>query len=420
MAILFFKQSVFIKNIGLKHHVISALFILKIAGGILYHYIMTVRFYGGDSHGYYMEVIGHLQNLSVNWREELKFFFTCWTSIEWQQNLYSKQNAIAWSDIGSQLNIRIMYVSNILSFGRETVNIIFYNFLFFLGQLALFKTLYLIAPAKKHLLLITVFLIPSVWFWCSGMHKDGFILSLVGMLVLALYNWQKNYGTKYLVYIILALAGLFCIRYYTCLLIVPILITYFTAYYFQQKLAIWKTYLIGFLVSAGCFFVIPIFTKNINPAEMVSYKQTQFLQLKGNSYIAMDTLQPNLKSFIVLAPKALNRSLLRPYLTDSKDFMYFITSLETILLFGLMLYLLFGAKKMTTHKSLIYFMLSISLIMFLIIGYIVPFSGAFIRYRAAYYPLFFGALFLTTNSKIILKIEKTICYKLKNNSLFFT
>jgi hypothetical protein len=404
MAILFFKQSSFIRNIGLKPSIVIFLFVLKIVGGIFYSYVMNVRFYGGDSHVNYVEVFGHVQNLAKDWKWELHYFITGWSGFDLNAHYFSKANATALSDLGSQLNYRIMYISTILSFGNEMVNIIFYNFLFFIGQLALYKFFIQIAANKKIILLAIVFAIPSVWFWCSGIHKDGFILSLFGVLLLAMYNWKSTRKHKYFFVMILALMGLFCIRYYISLLILPIWICFLITVYYS-KLASWKIYIGGFILFTILFFNIHHLITPLRPADMVVKKQLEFLQLKGNSFIAMDTMKPTLSNFIQVAPKALTRVLARPYITESKDLMYLITSIETILLLLIISILLFLKKQHHANKTFIHFCLITGFIMFLIIGYIIPFSGAFIRYRSAYYPIFIGALYCWGKFSFLEKIE---------------
>ena len=50
-----------IKQSGIAPKVILALFIIKLIGGLCYHYINTVRFYGGDSHGLFLETETYLK-----------------------------------------------------------------------------------------------------------------------------------------------------------------------------------------------------------------------------------------------------------------------------------------------------------------------------------------------------------------------
>jgi hypothetical protein len=405
MAVLFLKQSSFVQSIGINYKIIIGLFLLKIIGGLFYYYIMKVRFYGGDSHAYYMEAYNHIKNLNTNWKWELNYFIYGWSPIRLNEHYYSVKNSVAWSDLGSQLNYRIMYISTLLSFGHETVNIIFYNLLFFMGQLAMYKAFINIAPSKKAVLLFIVFAIPSVWFWCSGIHKDGFMLSLMGMLLLNMYRWCQHAKPKYFLYMFLALAGFFCIRYYIGLLIIPIWVTFLIANQLKTVSPA-KIYSASFVAFVLLFFNVHHLVSALQPANMVVIKQKQFLNLKGNSLITMDTLKPTLSSFIIAAPKAFTRVLTRPYVTDAKDTMYLITSLETLLLLFLIVLLLFARKQPTNNGAILYFCIITCVITFLIIGYIVPFSGAFIRYRAAYYPLIIGALYCTSNLPFLQKIEE--------------
>jgi hypothetical protein len=388
-------KNAIVKASNIPSKVIITLFLIKLSGGLLYHYINTVRFYGGDSHQLFIETVDYLNTDSTYF---WNYFFKGWSGFNWNENIFSVANAKSWSNLSNQVNYRFLTICNVLSFKTEIINYIFYNTIFFIGEMALFCTFQKSFPNRKSLILIFIFCTPSIWFWCSGVHKDGFVLSFIGFL---LYYCMKYFDTKkwkYGIGIILFLFANISIRYYITIALLPCLLLYLLASK-KPKHSVF-IFTLGLLLFIISFFNLSAFT-SINPPEIICFKQADFLSAKGDSYIPTSPLQPTAISFLKNIPMALNHCLMRPYIWESKDTMYFICSVETFILFTLLLFLLFKIPLVKWRHPLFLFCICLSMIMFIIIGYIVPFSGAFIRYRSEYYPFIFGVLLGSSKWKIL-------------------
>jgi hypothetical protein len=92
------------------------------------------------------------------------------------------------------------------------------------GLVALFKIFITVFPEKKILLIGCIFLLPSTLFWCSGIHKDGLILSATGLII---YDFSRIIGkgitVKLLVRVAILLALIFALRNYVVLCLIPAL-----------------------------------------------------------------------------------------------------------------------------------------------------------------------------------------------------
>ena len=97
-------------------------------------------------------------------------------------------------------------------------------------------------------------------------------------------------------------------------------------------------------------------------------------------------LEPNFKSFANNAPIALNHVFARPYLHEVKSFNYFLSAIEIIFIWLLLLIWVFRYSANIIHYEIILFFLTLSLIVLLVTGYIVPQLGALVRYRSIYLP----------------------------------
>jgi len=117
----------------------------------------------------------------------------------------------------------------------------------------------------------------------------------------------------------------------------------------------------------------------------VSARQQSFIEIgkAGNSTIEVAPLQPDFKSFLVNAPKALELTLLRPYLT-AKGIQYIPFAVEICVIEILFLAFVSFRKKKMFINPLIYFGIFFSCSMMLMTGYTVPIIGAIVRYRSIY------------------------------------
>jgi hypothetical protein len=108
--------------------------------------------------------------------------------------------------------------------------------------------------------------------------------------------------------------------------------------------------------------------------------------VKSTSYIEVTPIKVSLNQLLLNIPEALVNSMFRPWLTDpGKEFKYF-ASIETILLFGFLVFAIINKKRLSkSEKTLVFSLLLFALSISLIIGWTTPILGAIVRYRAPVY-----------------------------------
>ena len=158
------------------------LFLIKIISGIAYakFYSLPKYYSGADTWRFY--------RLSLN---ETKWFLNAPFAFIKDLFVYGYDNSgnvfisgnSYWNDLKSNVLIKLMAVMNVLTHNSYYTNIVLFNFIFLFGLVAVFKIFDQIFPDKKKIIILGVFLLPSTLFWCSGIHKDGLILSAAGLLV---------------------------------------------------------------------------------------------------------------------------------------------------------------------------------------------------------------------------------------------
>jgi hypothetical protein len=116
----------------------------------------------------------------------------------------------------------------------------------------------------------------------------------------------------------------------------------------------------------------------------IARKQKQFFSLKGTSF-QLDSLQPTPSGFLKVFPQAAANTFVRPFPWETKGLLQLLSSAETII-FWLVICLAVWQRdeqwRLRISNPVIVFMLCLSVSVYLFIGYIVPFPGAIVRYKA--------------------------------------
>ncbi|MBC7902921.1 MAG: hypothetical protein H7Y27_05840, partial [Gemmatimonadaceae bacterium] len=216
-----------VKSTGLPLKLVLALFSLKTIAGLLYGYIYS-RQPGyeqfSDTWQVYFDSLPEYRQLM----HDPVYFFTHWFANPDHlsyTNFFGSTDSY-WNDLKDKMLHKMQAVMNVFTFGYYYVNVVVYEFITFPGSLLLYNLLKRIFPESKKWHVIPVFLLPSFVFWTGGMYKDGFVFLFMMVVVwqfFQLLNKNDRKGTRIL-YLALAFAGIFLLRNYIALLLLPSLL----------------------------------------------------------------------------------------------------------------------------------------------------------------------------------------------------
>lgn len=375
----------FFKKAGIGRYTLIILFLIKIVAGVAYaKFYMLSRYYAGaDTWRFYRWSLSETKWCLQNPAAFIKDIFV--NNYSESGNLFSGQNSY-WNDLKSNVIIKLMAVINIFTNSSYYADIIFFNFLFLFGPVALFRIFIQIFPDKKWLVVVGTFLLPSALFWGSGIHKDGLILSAAGLVIYFFYKGLKNTFTVRSVLIIVAcLLIIFSLRNFIFFALLPALFAWALCKKYKEK----NTLLFaGVYISAIIFcLLISLIFPHINILSFISNKQHEFLLLEGGSKVNMPELKPAVSSFIAFAPYAIDMAFFRPHLTEFKNISYLPALIENSVFIVLLFISAFKMKLKTKPKPVILFMFFFSISIILLAGYSIPFAGAIIRYKSIFLPL---------------------------------
>ncbi len=394
-VIPFFKKS----EIG--KWTLIALFLIKVLAGTAYgmFYQLPKYYSGSDTWRFYSLSVEETKWLLHNPAGFIKDLFTY--GYARTGNLFSGENTY-WNDLKSNLPVKIMAVMNLLTHNSYYTNIILFNLLFITGLVALFKTLYTIFPSKKWVIICGVFLLPSTLFWCSGIHKDGLILSAIGIIIFSCFKYFSCEGSfKHLLAVLLCALLIFSLRNYVLFALLPAIFCWMLSekYPDKKKLIFFSVCITGIFL----FFIISYIFPSVNPPAYFALKQKEFLLLSAGSEVKTSPLQPGFSGFISFLPHALDMAFFRPHITEVNNISYIPAIGETLFLVFLTMSSFFFIDRKKQMPSIVPFLWMLSITILLICGYTIPFTGAIVRYRSLVLPLLITPLLCISDFSVLKK-----------------
>ncbi len=373
----FFLQS------GLSVNALNLLFLVHVITGVLGTWFFLKYSAVFDSHVFQQQGIIEYNLLIHHPWEYLTNLF--------QDNYHSNYSRLMdvtnsyWNDTRSNVLFKMLSFFNIFSVKNFYINTLFFNYLVFWGNVALYRVFQKMFSDCRLSNIITIFLLPSALLFTSLIHRDGLILLSISFIVYHVYFGlkEKHFGLKRILILILYLFIIFILRNYIVILIIPPLIAWVLAHYKPKYSLLIFLSVIG--ISSMAFFCVRYIVPAMDFPEFVASRQRSFIALSGNSSININPLYASFRSFMNNMPQAFNHTLLRPYISEIHTIEYLPFAVELIIYEILFLIYIFFRKKMFTYDPFIYFCVFFSLAMMLAIGYTVPFVGAFVRYRSFYF-----------------------------------
>lgn len=329
-----------VTNVYTKRYFIPALTV-KIVGaialGILYHTL-----YGGDTNNYYRmaTVVYHAFGDSFGAGFELVT-----TSGDVTPAIAKYAEQIAWFGHGSNeyFVIRVASVFAVLSFDTYTVIAVLFAATTFSGMWMMYMTFSKIRPQVYKELAISVFFLPSVFFWGSGLLKDSLCLGALGWLFYCFYRGaiERKNTVRCLVIGILMGAVILSMKTYILLAFMPPALLWV----FNENTRNIKSAAVRWVAKPlflGVGAVVAIFAMsqlaaadarfNLDKIGEQSKLTADYLQKvsqteQGSGY-NIGAQDGTIVGMVKLAPQAIIVSLFRPFLWEARNPTMLLSALE--------------------------------------------------------------------------------------------
>jgi hypothetical protein len=365
----------------LRPGLVIAFFLLKAGIGCL-HTLIAYKYY--PQHG---DIWRFFQN-SFTTRHDLSMGL----SYFWSRNSYLVHPAYWPHNIIEWMHV----LFNFLSFDNLYINTLFFSFLTLGGNIALFRVFYE-KFGRDALCGLCVLLLPSVLFWTSCMHTEGIIYSMLGWLFYGLHRgFTKEWTTGRIVQAILLTGLIILLRPAFAAGLLPALVIWLAGELHISRLTFFTSLGVLILLIVGLDRYKPDVLNSI--PRTLSARQQEYQLLEGNSRIPLPPLQPTWNSLRDILPNALFNGFFQPLPGTGGQKIYLAFSLE-LMAIGLIIGISFiifvtnGVRGHQPYPSFHYprFFAAASLILsflgILLIGCIIPFVGAIVRYRSIFLPL---------------------------------
>lgn len=349
-------------------------FAVKVLMGLLYGYVF-LHYYNGDDTWKFFRASLVETELLLN--DPGLFFineFTPANALQTGKNT-GEIISIYLNDLQYVLVVKTMAVMNLVTQGNYYLNSVIFNAIIFFGHYWLYKLMTELFPQKKNIyFLIIFFFLPAV-FWLSGIRADGLLFFFLSLLLYYLVGKHPDSFKKWLC-VVIGLAGVIICRPQVAVLTAIAAMAYYAHARFGKPLVMYGTvYLIAILL-----FFIPV----TDLSGIVAQKQNEFSKLKGTKF-RLDNLDGSPASYLKVLPQAAGNTFLRPFPWEAKGFLQLMASAEVIVFWVIIIVTVLHRHafwKIRLFQPVVFMLLVMGISMYIFIGFIVPFPGAIVRYKA--------------------------------------
>jgi hypothetical protein len=349
-------------------------FAVKVLLGVLYGYIFLHFYNGDDTWKLFSASLAETELL----RNNPRLFFI---------NEFTPANALetggnAFEIIGNYLNdlqyvliVKSMAVMNLVTNGNYYFNAILFNGIVFLGHYWLYKVLSEVFPQKEKIYFIIIFFFLPAVFWLSGIRVEGLLLFFTSMLLRGLTNRRKR-GFIKLLMVVVGFTGVLICRPQAAVIASITAIGYYLHMRFGRPVVAYGTvYLVAILI-----FFLPA----THFSGIIAEKQNEFSILKGTKF-RLDKLEGSPASYLRILPQAAGNTFLRPLPWEAKGFLQLMASAEVVVFWSIIIGSVIYRHsywRVRLFQPVVLMLLLIGMTTYIFTGYIVPFPGAIVRYKA--------------------------------------
>lgn len=315
--------------------------------------------------------------------------------------------------------IRLVAIFSFFSFGTYSVIQLFFSMIAFSGIWKLFRFFYELYPLLHKKLAIAILYLPTLAFWSSGVLKDPICIGMLGWMTYAIYAgyFKKKSIIKNTAVALIAITILSIVKPYILFAYLPFFILFLILVNiksirnplvkFISILFISAISILGFIVMSdrlqkemGKFAIEKL-------SESVKIQQKNFINMadRAESSFSLGTeYDGSPGSLLQMAPAAINATLFRPYIWESKKLSTLLSSIESLSLMLFTLLVFFRVGPFTFLSTLIrdpmvMFCFFFSILFALFIGATTLNFGTLVRYKIPCMPFFLIAIMLINERK---------------------
>lgn len=405
-----------VTNLYTRQYFIPAL-TLKFIGAIGLGLIYQFYYGGGDTFNYYSGVKGIGVAFSSSISAGIKLLLTSGGTYDPETAPFTSN--ILWYQTGGSeyLLIRIAAVLGLLCFNNYTVISLFFACISFSGLWAMYMTFIKYRPQLYKQLAWTVFYMPSVFFWGSGLLKDTLCLGALGWLFYALHRGaiERRNILRCIIMGTIAAYLLLELKVYILLCFLPMsLLWVFNENSSRIRNKLVRTLAKPILLAVGGAIAI-VAVNNLTKGDdhyaldkigerskiNSDYLYRVSVEQNGSGY-NLGTQDGTIGGMVKLAPMAIVTSLFRPFLWEAHNPVMLLSALEAVffLLFTLRIFYRTGVWatiRLISSNSILTLCFVFALIFSASVAITSSNFGTLVRYKIPMMPFYLAGLYILEN-----------------------
>jgi len=282
--------------------------------------------------------------------------------------------------------IKIHAFIALFSQGYYPINLLFFAFFSYIGSLIFYRFLSKLFSTNT-LVLLSIFLTPTVLFFCSGTLKETIILVFIIFIITSSYYLLNKFKLHYLLILTISTYLLVILKVYVIIALFPGILSFLL---FTR----WKTnywWIFTLIIHLG--YLVFLFTnQQVDFRGYLQFKQQDLVlvaqEMHAGSRIEISRLTNDFSSYINTIPYAIKNVFLLPTPDTTTNGFVWLSMFENYLLLAL---LLLGITKIKhtnrLQRQYLSLIFSFSILLALFIGWTVPIVGAIIRYKVVFIAL---------------------------------
>lgn len=262
---------------------------------------------------------------------------------------------IFYHDASSFAVVRIAFLFDLVTLSSYCGTAVWFAFFSFFGVWFLFRTFYELYPKLHRTMAIACLFVPSVFFWGSGILKDTLTIGCLGFATFFVKRifFNKEFNLISMLFLVGSLMMAFTIKKYVLLCFVPAALFWIYAGNLSQIRSVVLRFLLLPLIIVGTalsgFYAIQkigadderyALSKIAKTAQITAYDIRYYTGRDAGSGYSLGELDGTFGSMLRLAPQAINVTLFRPYIWEVKNVLMLLSSLESMFLLVVTLFLL--------------------------------------------------------------------------------
>lgn len=390
-------------------------FFLRILGAVAYSMLVQYYYGYGDAFTFY-EGGKFISDQISSDLSKIRYLFAPMSEVGDWYNAESGRSSMSgyFSHASGNMVMKISALISFVAFDKFLIISMFFGYFSFLGQWKLFTVFDDINKKRnRRLLAMAILYTPSIWFWGSGLLKDSICLGALGFIIYYLYKffvWRKFNLLEFMLLIVFAYVLTVIKSYITIIFLIGLGIMAFLKFLVTIKNLILRAIVLLLTIGmVGLMIYSSDFSKTIDEMAEESIEQIQSFQ---ENYRTLQESEENSRAgfnlgefeltftnLILKSPSVIFTTLFRPFIWESRKIIIVFTSLESLLLLLVTLYVMFRMGMSNFFRAIsrtpfLLFCFSVSMLFALIIGFTTFNFGTMIRYKIILLPFYY---FMLTN-----------------------